>query len=54
MPMNEALLVDLLTLRPYRDQLLAEDATAEEWDRYRAWRARVLASVSAATTEAAA
>lgn len=44
--MDEALLVDLLTLRPYRDQLVAEDAPAEEWARYRAWRDRVLAAVS--------
>ena len=42
--MDEALLIDRLTLRGYRDQLVAEDAPAEEWDRYRVWRDRVLAA----------
>lgn len=42
--MDEALLIDLLTLREYRQQLVAEDAPAEEWHRYRAWRSRVLAA----------
>lgn len=42
--MNEPLQVDLWTLRLYRDQLVAEDASAEEWARYRAWRDRVLAA----------
>lgn len=51
--MDESLLVDLLTLRPYRDQLVAENAPAEEWLRYRAWRGRVLAAVSQSSPAAA-
>lgn len=39
---DEALKVDLWTLRPYRDQLVAEGAPAEEWYVYRAWRARLM------------
>lgn len=42
--MDESLRVDLWTLRLYRDQLVAEDATVEEWARYRAWRDRVMAA----------
>jgi hypothetical protein len=42
--MDEQLLVDLWTLRIYREQLVAEDAPAEEWTRYRAWRDRVIAA----------
>lgn len=42
--MDEALLVDLWTLRLYRDQLVAESASAEQWVRYRAWRDRVMAA----------
>lgn len=54
--MDEALLVDLLTLGEYRNQLVAENAPAEEWYRYRAWRARVMAAAdlpSAADASAA-
>lgn len=45
--MDEALKIDLWTLREYRDQLIAENAPAEEWHRYRAWRDRVIASATA-------
>jgi hypothetical protein len=44
MAMDEALRIDLWTLRGYRDQLVAENAPAEEWIRYWAWRDRVLAA----------
>jgi hypothetical protein len=37
-----ALQFDLWTLRPYRDQLVAEGALAEDWYVYRAWRARLM------------
>jgi hypothetical protein len=39
---DEALKIDLRTLRPYRDRLVAEGAPAEEWYVYRAWRAQVM------------
>jgi hypothetical protein len=39
---DEALQVDLWTLRPYRDRLVAAGAPAEAWYVYRAWRARVM------------
>jgi hypothetical protein len=39
---DEDLRIDLWTLRLYRDQLVAEDAPAGEWRRYREWRDAVI------------
>ena len=48
MTVDEALRIDLWTLREYREQLVAENAPAEEWLRYREWRDHVLAAADVA------
>jgi hypothetical protein len=44
---DEARQIDVWTLPEYRRQLVDEGASAEEWARYRTWRARVLGAADA-------